>query len=123
MIKTVKVKEEMNFRELMEYIIQNDVSGVFDSSDGQQVVVDNNGGFIFDAFSYGVGETYEVDVVEDITEDTKFEQLIVIDTDRNMTKLSNVAISDIVNSYNYVSKIYALIDGELKLVWECDSDE
>lgn len=120
MIKKIGVTEEMTFRELMEYIIQNDVSGTFKGSNCQQFKVDKNGYFIFEGYFYGDGEVYKVDVVEEITEDTRFEQLIVIDTDRNMVKLEDVTIGDIVKNYNYkyTSKIYALIDGDLQLVWE-----
>ena len=122
MIKTIKVKKEMNFRELMEYILENDIRDrEFTSRENEyEFGVCEDGIFNFYCANYNIGETYEVEVEEEITEDTEFEQLIVIDTDRNMTKLGSVTIDDIVNNYSYTSKIYALIGGELKLVWECE---
>ena len=121
MIKTIRFKEEMNFRELMEYIIQNDVSGTFASCDGRQFKVDKNGTFEFGTCFYGRGETYEIEVEEEITEDTMFNCLVEITNNSSATCYHSLKIEDIVGSTT--KKIYALIDGDLKLVWERDVDE
>ena len=116
-IKTIKVKKEMRFRELMEYIIQNDVIGDFKCIDGKHgFSVDIDGIFCFETYHYDDGETYEVEVEEEITEDTKFDKLVEIydnsDTiTHHFTSIRN--IKDITTE-----KIYALIGGELVKIWQ-----
>ena len=116
MIKTIKVKTEMNFRELMEYIIQNDVSGEFKSDDVTTFSVNANGEFKFHEFYYDDGETYEVDVEEEITEDTIFGTLVEIFDEHKLIIHHSAKVKDIV--VRDTNNIYALINGELKLVWE-----
>ena len=117
-IKTIKVKKEMNFRELMEYILENDIRDrVFRCSIDDHVFrVCEEGIFEFYCENYDMGETYEIEVKETITEDTEFYVLIgIYDEYRIFTEYSS-RIKDVKDSRT--EKIYALIDGELKLVWE-----
>ena len=130
MIKTIKVTKEFNFRELMEYIIQNDVSDTFISSDEKKFSVNSNGTFCFYDYRYDDGETYELEVEEEITEDMMFDVLIEVFVEKeefdktNAVIFHNKRIEDIKDVGFFASKkIYALIDGELKLVWERNSDE
>ena len=118
MIKTIKVKKEMNFRELMEYILENDIRDrEFRCSINDHVFrVCEEGIFEFYCENYNMGESYEVEVEEEITEDTEFYMLVeLFDGDRidihyreRIKYLKDVT----------TSKIYALIDGELQLIWE-----
>lgn len=118
MIKTIKVKMEMNFRELMEYILENDIRDrVFRCSIDDHVFrVCEDGFFDFYCVKYNIGEIYEVEVEEEITEDTTFNCLVEITNNSSATCYHSLKIEDIVGSTT--KKIYALIDGELKLVWE-----
>ena len=116
MIKTINVKKEFTFRELMEYIIQNDVTGVFESSDGSRFEINKHGDFDFNVFLYGYGETYEVEVEEEITEDTVFCVLVEVYYEFYTHTHPSATIREI--KKRSTDKIYALVDGDLKLVWE-----
>lgn len=123
MIKTIKIKKEMNFRELMEYIIQNDVSGCFENDMGYGFRVNTATNYFSfnENFVYGYSETYEVEVEEEITEDTTLNWLVEITNNSSANCYYSLKIEDIVS--NTTKKIYALIDGDLQLVWERNSDE
>ena len=121
MIKTIKVKEEMNFTELMEYIIQNGVIGTFKSLGGQQFKVDRNGAFDFESYFYGFGETYEVEVEIEITESTKFDRIVNVDKYDEVYSYTNTSINKIKDENSIT--FYIPIDGELVKIWECDVDE
>ena len=115
MIKTIKVKHEMTFRELMEYIIQNDVSGTFASCDGRQFKADKNGTFEFGTCFYGRGETYEVEVEEEITEDTEIEQLVEVRKGNEVYHYIDESINEIKDEDSIT--FYVPIDGELVKIW------
>ena len=116
MIKTIKVKKEMNFRELMEYIIQNDVSGTFASCDGRQFKADKNGTFEFGTCFYGRGETYEFEEVEEITEDTEFEHLVEVRKGDEVYHYTDGSINEIKDEDSIT--FYVPIDGELVKIWQ-----
>ena len=122
MIKTIKIKNEMNFIELMEYIIQNDIRDREFTSRGNEYSfsVCEDGIFDFYGVNYNIGEIYEVEVEEEITEDTVFYVLVEL-LNHNIVSHNASSIRETKNSKS--KKFYALIDGELKLVWERNSDE
>lgn len=123
MIKTIKVKKEMNFRELMEYILENDIRDrEFRCSINDHVFrVCEEGIFEFYCENYDMGESYEAEVEEEITEDTKFDTLVEIFDEHKSIIHHSAKVKDIV--VRDTNNIYALINGELKLVWERDSDD
>lgn len=123
MIKTIKVKKEFNFRELMEYILENDISGDFKCLDGKhRFTVNSDGTFYFGVYHYGDVETYEVEVEEEITEDTEFEQ-ILINTGSHLVIRLNYSIKLANLTFYNVKEIFARIDGRVQLIWECNADE
>lgn len=117
MIKTIKVKKEMNFTELMGYILENDIRDREFTSRGNdyEFSVCEDGIFEFYCANYNIGETYEVEVEEEITEDTEFENLVEV------TKRGEVFLyrySSIDEFMGEDSKVfYTLIDGELVKIW------
>ena len=128
MNKTIKIKKEMNFIELMEYILENDIRDreFRCSIDDHVFRVCEEGIFEFYCENYGMGETYEIEVEETITEDTEFDTLVKIFDDETFNETATIyrhgtSIREVKGSRT--KKIYALIDGELHLVWECDSDD
>lgn len=116
MFKTIKVKKEFTFRELLEHIIQNDVSGEFGSCDGEQFRVGKNGTFNFDMFSYGHGETYEVEDEVEIREDMEFGVLIEVTDFSGVYANRRTSIEKVRSEYS--KQFYTLIDGELQKIWE-----
>ena len=123
MIKTIKVKKEMNFTELMEYILENDIREREFRSRGNKYSfsVCEVGIFDFYCENYNVGETYEVEVEEEITEDTEFGTLVEIFDEGRIDIHYSERMKYVKDSTS--KKIYALIDGDLQLVWERDADE
>lgn len=121
MIKTIEVKKEMTFRELLEYIIQNDVSGRFNNDKGYGFSVNaNSNHFAFDKnFAYGRGETYELEFEQEITEDTEFECL-VINTEDFAYSIRDTSIKQSRDKLPEVIEIFARIDGRLQKIWECE---
>lgn len=117
MTKTIKIKKEFTFRELMEYIIQNDVIGRFESSNRRSVVINDDGIFKFDDYHYGDVETYEVEVEKEITENTYLDHLIeVTKGDLIHTYQHDVTINEVLDEDSKI--FYTLINGELVKIWQ-----
>ena len=119
MIKTIKVKKEMNFRELMEYILENDIRDrKFRCSINDHVFrVCEEGIFDFYCVKYNIGETYEVEVEEEISEDMKFEHLVeVCKGDEVYHHFIDVSINQIKDEDSIT--FYVPIDGELVKIWQ-----
>ena len=117
-IKTIKVKKEMNFRELMEYILENDIRDreFRCNIDDHVFRVCEDGIFEFYCENYDMGETYEVEVEEEITEDMKFENLVEV---TNFGKVfANRGISIERMKTENSSQFYILLDGELVKIWQ-----
>ena len=117
MIKTIKVKKEMNIRELMQYIWENDIRDkMFRCSINDHVFgVCEEGIFEFYCDNYDMGEIYEVEVEEEISEDTEFDTLIELyghDIGIHRSK----SIREIKDSES--EKIYTFIDGDLQIIWQ-----
>ena len=119
MIKTIKVKKEMNFRELMEYILENDIRDrVFRCSIDDHVFrVCEEGIFEFYCENYDMGETYEIEVEEEIMEDTEFEQ-VLINTHSFLHMRYHYSIERVFHDFGGVQEIFARIDGKLQKIWE-----
>lgn len=89
MIKKIRVKKEFTLDELME--------DIFNDSD----------------------EIYEVEVEEEITEDTEFEQ-IFINTESHLYVKTNYSIKRATHDFNDVLEIFVRVDGKLQKIWECE---
>lgn len=117
MIKTIKVKKEFTFRELMEYIIENDISGDFKCLDGKHgFTVNRDGTFYFDVYLYGSNETYEIEVEEEITEDMEFGYLIEVRNYGDVLIYYETSIEEMRTESS--RRFYILLDGELVKIWE-----
>lgn len=120
MIKTIKVKKQMGFGEIVNYILENNIRDTHFDSETTRIVVSEFGGLKFDTYSYGTGETYKVE--EAITGNTKLDHLIeVAKGDLIHTYEHDVTINEVLDADSKV--FYTLLDGELVKVWERDSDE
>lgn len=118
MIKTIKVKKEFTFRELLQWIIENDVSGRdFMSKDKtSRFIIDESGNFHFGISVHG-NQTYEINVEKEITESTYLDHLIeVTKGDLIHTYQHDVTINEVLDEDSKV--FYTLIDGELIRIWE-----
>ena len=130
MLKTIKIKKQMRLDELIKYVWDND--NVFKGEgqicfevDGQKdqgfVCFENNMGASFSTSRYiELDETFTVEVEEEITEDTVFDNLIEVTKNDNVLHYNRTNISDVANLAS--KRFYALIDGKLQLVWERDGE-
>lgn len=118
MIKAIKTKKQMGFGEIVNYILKNNIRDThFDSSKSTRIVVNKFGELKFDTYSYGFGETYEIDVEEEISENTKLDHLVeVAKGDLIHAYEHDVTINEVLDEGSKV--FYTLIDGELVKIWE-----
>lgn len=119
MLKKIKQVKEMRLDELIRYVWDNNVKGelYFPINSGYRVRVDENGVIFFSPMvGYKEGGLYKVEIEEPITEDTAFDTLIEIFDEDVSVYRHNIRIKDIKGGAT--KKIYALIDGELQLIWE-----
>lgn len=120
MIKKIKRSKEMRLDELIKYVWDNELkadNGVlrFESQLGSLVGVDMSGQVRVYGQHYG-NELFTLEVEEEITEDTRFDTLVKISDKSSVIVHHHLKIRVIKDSTT--KKIYALIDGELQLVWE-----
>ena len=126
MLKTIKTTKYLNLHELIKYVWENSVNEkrVFLGDHGQRVVFDDVGGFYPSGYAYSPDTTFEVEIEEEITEDTEFELLVgvyIYDDvgSYNATTFHNRSIDDVKDSEALC--IYALINEKLELIWERDN--
>ena len=125
MLKTIKIKKRLTLLGLLQKFEAGEVPrGKYKTGYGNWVSFDVNRKINFsqnDFINHRLSDVYEVEVKEEVTEDTKFAVLVEIFDENTIDIHYCERIKDVKDSRT--EKIYALIDGELKLVWERDSDE
>src|SRR5699024_7247390 len=84
----------------------------------KEVKFDNNGHMILWGY-LALEESFEVEIEEEITVDTEFELLVEIyktGEDYHSSSYYNFKLNQIIDIDT--DSVYALIDGELELIWE-----
>ena len=128
MLKTIKKNVHMRLDELIKYVWENmndlfKSYGIitFYSKNGKEVAFNSDGMLqvksLIDVLDY-----FEVEVEEEITEDTVFELLIELFFDGEeyySLEFTNKSIGYVKNKET--TSIYGLIDGRLELIWERDN--
>ena len=126
MLKTIKINKQMRLDELIKNVWDNSVNEkrVFLGNHGQRVVFDNVGGFYPSGYAYSPDSTFTVEIEEPITDVTLLEKAVYVHKNETLVKDFNTSIDEILigKHEGSVSKIYALIDGRLELVWEGDGE-
>ena len=122
MIKTIKVKKQLRLDELIKYAFDNDVKDTrFESSNGSVIYFDEQGGFTLgEIFSVKKKSTFTVEVEEEITEYTEFEDVVRVTREKGITQDKNMSINDCLDWKDYQVQIFAMIDGRLQLIWEAE---
>ena|SRR5699024_4622864 len=126
MIKTIKVKKQFDLPTLIEYVWENKLYPTYVTSvqgrfkikftpDGTMVLVSENIG----AFGRSIGHIdtkYEIEVEEEITEDTVFNTLV----DVNNNDEVHIAWNDSISLYDkeQTKEIHAIVNGKLQLIWD-----
>ena len=134
MLKTIKTTKQMRLDELIKYVWDNDnlfkgEGQICFEVDGQKdqgfVCFENNMGASFSTSRYiELDETFTVEVEEPITDVTLLEKAVYVHKNETLVKDFNTSIDEILigKHEGSVSKIYALVNGKLELVWERDEE-
>lgn len=126
MLKTIKTTKQLRLDELIKLAFNNELkNGIYNSNkksfNSVRVIYDSN--VIVDG-GFSATDLLEVEVEEEITEDTKFELLVgvyIYDDvgSYNATTFYNRSIDDVKDSEALC--IYALINEKLEIIWERDN--
>lgn len=121
-MKTIKTTKQLRLDELIKHIFENSIKAdknliKYHSNFDTVVEVDMSGQIAIYGRHYG-NELFTVEVEEEITEDTVFEQCVTLLNNDFIFKSKLCNIKYIKEQYNDPIKIYVLIEGELQLIWE-----
>lgn len=138
MLETIKRTEQMRLDELIKYCRDNDIKnksfytvskGAVRFNDyGEPVSVpseikfDNKGCIVLWGY-LDPEESFEVEIEEPITEDTFFEQCVIVfendfENDFVFATSSVHTVRSINEAYDDVKYIHGIVNGKLELVWE-----
>ena len=127
MIKTIKVKKQMRLDELIKYAIEKGLNSCqFTSDNNVDVYFSSNGYFLIagdgsgdgGGRSFDLSDTFTVEVEEEITKDTIFEEVYRVTKEGEVTSDKNKSINDCLDWKDYQVQIFAMLDGKLELIWE-----
>ena len=135
MLKTIKRTEQMRLDELIKYCRDNDIKNksFYTVSKGavrfneygepvsvpSEIKFDNKGRIVLWGY-LTPEESFEVEIEEEITEDTEFEKCVVIFKNKTISTPVENNIKSIKEFYENIKSVYALIDGKLELIWESE---
>lgn len=130
MLKTIKTTKQLRLDELIKYVrenkktlFKNRVEITFSTKNNNEVTFYQHGELTLDNWISSV-DLFEVEIEEEITEDTEFEKCVVIFKDKSTinTPVEN-NIKSIKEFYKNIKSVYALIDGKLELIWEAEDND
>ena len=127
MLKTIKRTEQMRLDELIKYVRENkktlfkNRAGItFSAKNNNEVTFYQHGELTLDNWISSV-DLFEVEVEEEITEDTEFEQGVVVLKYGAIITFSKSSFGYLKQRYaGQQFKIYVFIDGGLELIWEAE---
>lgn len=131
MIKTIKIEKQLRLDELIKFVWDNELyPSRFDSTQGRYRLQFSHDGSVNSTigadgiFGGSIGRRstlFEIEIEEEITEDTVFDSLIEIVADGGYIDHGcNISISDIEGQHSI--RFYALINGKLELIWEREEE-
>lgn len=123
MIKTIKVKKQLQLDELIKYIFDNGIEDktygvtVFDNT--SEVRISGAGNIKLSGY-INKNTTFTVEMEELITEDTVFQDVVIIVLNgiNPLPPTKYYSIRGIKRDYPTVKEIHALINGKLELIHE-----
>lgn len=131
MLKTMKKTKYMRLDELIKYVWENSISDKeFKSETNPHIIVyvtqDNN--VLDNGYSIGENDLFPVEIEEEITEDTKFENIVgVMEDNFGLTSIGystslTTSIKKFRESFERMDykalSIYALIGDKLEIIYE-----
>lgn len=113
----IKTKKQFTLPQLIEWLLNSKYSSyIVFSNMGNHVQLEEYGALSFSDEKFYPEETFTVEVEEEITEDTKFNVLLVVDEDYNYFKYYNTCVDYFIRSK--VKAIYIPNDDlTLTLIW------
>ena len=115
----IKQEKELNLPQLIEYAWENGIENKeypCDRFDNKTVIFNLSGWAEFsDEFSYNPTDTFTVTTEEEITEDTEFTILVLIEKNNLSATWGNASINKVKDDLS--KEFHAYIDGEFKLIW------
>ena len=122
----IKTKQKLNLPELIKHVWENPVREkmIFHGSHDQRVVFDDVGNFYPSGYAFSDDSLFTVEVEEELTEDTVFDELAFVYDDYAHRPSSGAmvhkSIHDILNHKSPIYKIYALVNRSLVLIWSAE---
>ena len=126
MLKTIKIKKQMRLDELIKYIRDNRVREKTFRTDEHGNALSNalkvdEDGLIETYFpNMHINDSFTVEVEEEITEYTEFEDVVRVTREKGITQDKNMSINDCLDWKDYQVQIFAMLDGKLQLIWEAE---
>lgn len=125
MLKTIKKNVQMRLDELIKYVrenkktlFKNRVEITFSTKNNNEVIFYQHGELTLDNW-INSEDLFTVEIEDEITEDTFFEQcVIVFENDFVFTTSSVHTIRSINEAHDNVKYIHGIVNGKLELVWE-----
>lgn len=118
MIKTIKVKKQLRLDELIKYVWSSEISDSKFFCDSQDAFLRvSTEGEIYSNYAYEESDTFTIEVKEDITDDMKFDIVLVVYVDGSFTTRHGVSIKEIRQNTD-VKQIHTTISNNLELIWE-----
>ena len=126
MLKTITKTVQMRLDELIKYVrenkktlFKNRVGITFSAKNNNEVTFYQHGELTLDNW-ISSDDLFEVEIEEEITEDTEFEKCVVIFKNKTISTPLEHNIKFIKKYYKNIKYVYALIDGKLELIWEAE---
>ena len=126
MLKTIKTTKQMRLDELIKYIRDNRVREKTFRTDEHGNALSNAlkvdvDGLIETYFpNMHINNSFTVEVEEEITEYTEFEDVVRVTREKGITQDKNMSINDCLDWKDYQVQIFAMLDGKLQLIWEAE---
>ena len=130
MLKTITKVKEMKLDELIKYVrenkktlFKNRVRITFSTKNNNEVTFYQHGELTLDNWISSV-DLFEVEVIEEITEDTEFEELYTMMSFKSVYSHDAKTIKEIKECFDtsgdleFLHQIYAMVDGKLQLIYE-----
>lgn len=115
----IKRKVKMNLPQLIEWAWENSITNLSFRGHGKEghlvVASFNDKGEFTSEWRISKDDIFEIEIEEEIDEDTEFKRLVYIDDYDDTVAFSNFTIRELKD--NGVKEFHAYIDGEFKLIW------
>lgn len=121
MIKRITKTKQMRLDELIKYIFENNIKNKCFCSEQKKTLEVDIYGKIIPRAHFNKNSIFPVEIEEEITEDTEFEQGVVVLKYGAIITFSKSSFGYLKQRYaGQQFKIYVFIDGGLELIWESE---